>query len=293
MSTGKKIAVTGATGNVAPQIISRLLAGGHTVRALVRSPAKAAALAAQGVELVEGDLSRPRTLEHAFDGVDAVMSIVPPGPLAPQQASAVAWAARQARVGQLVRLSAFGAAHDAPTVNSRLHALSDAELERSDLPYTILKPHFFMQNLFMAAESVAKEGAMYLALGDGKIGIIDVTDIAEVAAQVLTTPGHLGKTYVLTGPASIDMHQVAAALSEAVGKPVRYQPIPVAAFDQGLAQLGGDEFSRTLFCDYFTAYSQGWGDAVTDTVPTLLGRPARSILDFARAVAPAFGRAQS
>jgi len=293
MSTEKKIAVTGATGNVAPQIIALLRAGGHHVRALVRNPAKAATLAAQGVELVEGDLSRPRTLTHAFDGVDAVLSIAPPGPLAPQQASAVTWAARQARVGQIVRLSAFGAAHDAPTVNSRLHALSDAELERSDLPYTILKPHFFMQNLFMAAETVVKEGAMYLALGDGKMGMIDVTDIAAVAAQVLTTPGHLGKTYVMTGPASIDMHQVAAAFTEAVGKPVRYVPIPVAGLDQGMAQMGMDEFTRTLLCDYFTAYSSGWGDVVTDTVPQLLGRPARSIADFAHSVAPAFGKAHS
>ncbi len=293
MSTGKTIAVTGATGNVAPLIISLLQAGGHKVRALVRNPAKAASLAAQGVEIVEGDLSRPRTIEHAFDGADAVMSIVAPGPLAPQQASAVTWAARKAGVGQIVRLSAFGAAHDAPTVNSRLHALSDAELERSNLPWTILKPHFFMQNLFMAAESVAKEGAMYLALGDGKLGMIDVADIAAVAAHVLSTPGHIGKTYVLTGPTSIDMHQVAEAFTQAVGKPVRYVPIPVAALDQGLSQMGTDEFTRTLYCDYFAAYSANWGDAVTDEVSRLLGRPARSIADFAQAVAPAFGKAQS
>lgn len=293
MSAEKKIAVTGATGNVAPQIISLLRAAGHSVRALVRNPTKAAGLAAQGVELVEGDLSRPRTLEHAFDGVDAVMSIVPPGPLAPQQASAVTWAARQARVGHIVRLSAFGAAHNAPTVNSRLHALSDAELERSDLPYTILKPHFFMQNLFMAAESVVKEGAMYLALGDGKLGMIDVMDIAAVAATVLTTPGHIGKTYVMTGPASVNMTQVAEAFSHATGKPVRYVPIPVAALDQGLSQMGMDDFGRTLLCDYFTAYSNNWGDVVTDEVARLLGRPARSIADFAQAVAPAFGKSQS
>lgn len=293
MSTGKLIAVTGATGNVAPEVIALLLAAGHRVRAVVRNPAKAAGLAARGAEIMEADLGRPRTLEHAFDGADAVLSIVPPGPLAPQQTSAVFWAARQSRVGHVVRLSAFGAAHDAPTVNSRLHALSDAELERSNVPYTILKPHFFMQNLFMAAESVAKEGAMYFALGEGRMGLIDVADIAAVAAHVLTTPGHAGKTYVMTGPESIDMHAVAAAFSDALGKVVRYVPIPVAALDQGLSQMGMDEFNRTMLCDYFTAYSNNWGDAVTHSVPELLGRPARSIRDFAAAVAPAFGKSQS
>lgn len=293
MSTGKLIAVTGATGNVAPEVIALLLAAGHRVRAVVRNPAKAAGLAARGAEIMEADLGRPRTLEHAFDGADAVLSIVPPGPLAPQQTSAVFWAARQARVGHVVRLSAFGAAHDAPTVNSRLHALSDAELERSNVPYTILKPHFFMQNLFMAAESVAKEGTMYFALGEGRMGMIDVADIAAVAARVLTTSGHAGKTYVMTGPESIDMHAVAAAFSDALGKAVRYAPIPVAALDQGLSQMGMDEFTRTMLCDYFTAYSNNWGDAVTHSVPELLGRPARSIRDFAAAVAPAFGKTQS
>jgi uncharacterized protein YbjT (DUF2867 family) len=289
MSTAKTIAITGATGNVAPQIISLLQAAGVRVRALVRNPAKASALAAQGVEVVEGDLSRPRTLEHAFDGAHSVMSIVPPGPLAPQQSSSVLWAARQAGVQHVVRLSAFGAAHDAPTVNSRLHALSDAEAERANLPYTILKPHFFMQNLFMAAASVAKEGALYFAMAEGRMGMIDVADIAAVAAHVLTTPGHEGKTYTLTGPASVSMQDVAAALSTAVGKAVRYLPIPVPALDASLSQMGLDEFTRTLLCDYFTAYSNNWGDVVTEQVQGLLGRPARSIADFARSVAPAFG----
>ena len=88
-----------------------------------------------------------------------------------------------------------------------------------------------------------------------------------------------------TGPESIDMHAVAAAFSEAVGRAVRYAPIPVTALDQGMAQMGMDEFTRTMLCDYFTAYSNNWGDVVTHTVPQLLGRPARSIRDFARAVA--------
>lgn len=286
----RTILVTGATGNVASQLIPLLLARGVTVRALVRDPKKAAPLAAQGVELVEGDLERPRTLGRGFEGADAMMSIVPPGPRAPQLASSALWAARQGGVKHVVRLSAVGAAHDAPTLNSRLHALSDAELERSGLAYTILKPHFFMQNLFMAAQSVASEGAIYMALGDGKMSVVDVADIAAVAAHVLTTPGHEGKSYTPTGPASIGMAEVAAAFSEALGKPVRYVPIPVEAADAAMAQHGMDEISRTMLTDYFAAYARGWGDFVTDDVQRLIGRAPRSIADFARAVAPAFGK---
>ncbi|WP_158501727.1 SDR family oxidoreductase [Vitiosangium sp. GDMCC 1.1324] len=286
----KTIVITGATGSVASQIIPLLTSAGVKVRAVVRNVDKAAALAAQGVALVEGDLDRPRTLGKVFDGADSAMLIAPPGPRAPQQYSSALWAARQSGVKHVVRLSAIGAAHDAPTVNSRLHALSDTELERSNIPYTILKPHFFMQNLFMAAQSVAQEGAIYLPMGDGRMGIIDVADIAAVAAHVLTTPGHENKTYTLTGPRSISMHEVAAAFTEALGRPIQYVPVPAEAFDQQLAQAGVDEFSRTLLGDYFAAYSRNWGDLVTDVVPRLLGRPARSIAEFARAVAPAFGK---
>jgi uncharacterized protein YbjT (DUF2867 family) len=218
------------------------------------------------------------------------MIIAPPGPRAPQQSSSALWAARQSGVKHVVRLSAIGAAHDAPTVNSRLHALSDTELERSNIPYTVLKPHFFMPNLFMVAQSVAQEGTIPLPLGEGRMGMIDVADIAAVAAHVLTTPGHENKTYTLTGPRSISMREVAVAFTEALGRPIKYAPVTIEAFDQQLAQMGVDEFTRDMAADYFSAYSRNWADLVTDDVPRMLGRPARSISEFARAVAPAFGK---
>lgn len=286
----KTIVITGATGNIASHAIPALLKAGHKVRGLVRSKDKAAALAQQGVELVEGDLERPRSLAGVFEGADAALLIAPPGPRAPQLYSSALWAARQQKVRQVVRVSAIGAAHDAPTVNGRLHALNDAELAASGLDYTIVKPHFFMQNLFMAQQSIQKDGAMYLALGDAKIPMIDVGDVGEVAAAILGGSGHSGKTYTLTGPRALALTEVAAAFAEALGKPVKYVPIPVAAADQAMAGFGMDEFMRTFMTDYFEAYGRNWANEVTDAVPTLLGRSARSIGEFTRAVAPAFGK---
>ena len=98
-----------------------------------------------------------------------------------------------------------------------------------------------MQNLMMAAKSVAQHGAMYFALADGKMGLIDSRDISEFAAHVLTTEGHQGKTYTLTGPASISMHQVAAAIGEAIGKAVKYVPVTIEAQRQSILQMGMDE----------------------------------------------------
>lgn len=286
----KTILITGATGNVSMGVIAQLKGSGHTLRALVRNLDKAQELTRQGVELHVGDLEKPWTLAPAFAGADTVWVLAAPGPRAPEQSSNALWAARQGGARHVVRMSAVGAAHDAPTINSRLHALSDAELAGSGIPFTILKPHFFMQNLLMAAQSVAGQGAMYLALGDARLGFIDSRDISEFAAQVLTTPGHEGKTYTLTGPASLSLHEVSAAIGAAVGKTVTYVPVPVDAARQSMAEMGMDEWMVNALCDYFAAYSKNWGNFVTDDFQRVTGRAPRSIEQFAEDFAGAFGK---
>jgi uncharacterized protein YbjT (DUF2867 family) len=285
----KTILITGANGNVSSGILAQLKGSGHKLRALVRNSQKGEALKQQGVEVHVGDLEKPWTLGPAFAGADTVWLLSPPGPRAPEQSSNALWAAKQGGAKHVVRMSAVGAGFNAPTINSRLHGLSDAEVAASGIPYTIVKPHFFMQNFMMAAGSVAKEGAIYFALGEGKMGVIDTRDISEFAAKVLTTPGHEGKTYTITGPASISMHQVAEAIGAAVGKPVKYIPVPVEGAKQAMAGMM-DEWMLNLLGDYFVAYSGGWGDLATKEFQAVTGKAPRGIEQFARDFAGAFGK---
>lgn len=286
----KTILITGATGNISSGIIDQLKGSQHRLLALVRNPDKAKALESAGVELRVGDLEKPWTLGSAFEGADTAWILTPPGPRAPEQSSNALWAARNAGVKHIVRMSAIGAAHDAPTINGRLHGLSDAELIGSGVPYTIVKPHFFMQNLLMAAASIAQQGVMYLPLADSRMGLIDSRDISEFAARVLSEAGHEGKIYTLTGPASVTMHQVAAAIGDATGKPVRYEPVPLEAAWQSMVQAGIDEWTVNLTCDYFAAYSTNWGDLVTSDFQSVVGHAPRSIAEFAKDFAGAFGK---
>jgi uncharacterized protein YbjT (DUF2867 family) len=286
----KTILITGATGNISSGIIAQLKDSEHRLRALVRNPEKAEELKGQGIELRVGDLEKPWTLGPAFAGADTVWVLAPPGPRAPEQCSNALWAARQAGAKHVVRLSAVGAGHTAPTINSRLHALSDAELVGSGIPSTILKPHFFMQNLMMAAQSIAQQSAIYFALADGKMGLIDSRDISEFAARVLTSAGHEGKTYTLTGPASLSMREIAAAIGEAIGKTVKYVPVSVENARQSIAQMGMNEWMVNSLCDYFGAYSANWGDLVTDDFQRVMGKAPRSIAQFAKDFAGAFGK---
>jgi uncharacterized protein YbjT (DUF2867 family) len=287
----KTILITGATGNVSSGIHERLKGSGHNLRVLVRNPEKADAFRKQGIDVRIGDLEKPWTLAPAFEGADSVWLLVPPGPRAPEQSSSGLWAARQAGVGHIVRMSAVNAAYNAPTINSRLHALSDAEVAASGIPYTILKPHFFAQNLLAtSAASIAQEGALYAAMGEARIGIIDSRDISAFAAHVLTHPGHEGKTYTLTGPASLNMHQIAEAIGKGIGKPVKYMPVPLEAAQQAMAGMGMDPWLVNFLADYLKAYASGWGDLANGEFQAVTGRAPRSVEQFARDFAGAFGK---
>ncbi len=284
------ILITGATGTVSSALIDELGdAPGIHRRALVRDGAKVDGLRQRGIEVVTADLDDPRTLGPAFEGVDGVWALASVNPRAPEHNMNIVWAARQAGVRFIVRMSAVGAAHDAPTRNGRLHALSDQELQGSGLQWTILKPHFFMQNLFGAAGSVAGQGAIYLNMGEGRLGMIDVRDIGAAAAQVLKAPHlHGGKTYTLTGPASISFDEAALAIGNAIGKPVNYVGVPSDAAREAMTGFGMPQWVADAIVEYGEAYAGNWGDFTTPTVEQITGRPPRGIADFARDMAGAF-----
>ena len=288
-----KILVTGATGNVSSGLIPELTAKGASVRALVRDPAKAQGLRDQGVEVVIGDLDKPETLDAALSGVDKVFLLTPPNPNQVTQARNGIAAAKRAGVPYIVRMSAgaLKTASDSPARITRQHAETDAELKASGLAYTILRPHNFMQNTLLAAQTIASDGAVYMPLKDGKFGMIDVRDIVDVAAKALTEDSHQGKTYGLTGPASISYHDVAAGLSKALGKEVKYVDVPLEAAREAMIGMGLSEWLADAFNEYNKALSEGLGDFTTNDVEEITGHPARSFETFARDFAQAFAPA--
>jgi uncharacterized protein YbjT (DUF2867 family) len=287
----RTVLLTGATGMVSSALIQSLKgAQGLKLRALVRDSKKGEALARQSIEPVAGDLDEPESLGKAFEGVSDLWLLNAVSPRQPENSMNALWAAKRAGVERVVRMSAIGAAHDAPSRNGRLHVLSDAELMASNLKWTILRPHFFMQNLLMSAPSIAQQGMLYLAMGQGKLGMIDARDIADFAARVLTSAPeqHHGKVYTLTGPASISFQEAAAQLSQGIDKPVAYVPVSQEAARQSMLDMGLPAWLVGMLIEYGSAYSDDWGDFTTPHIQEILGRPARGVLDFARDHASAF-----
>ncbi|MFG1709380.1 SDR family oxidoreductase [Nonomuraea sp. M3C6] len=269
------ILITGATGTVSSAVLDAL-PGKDGVRVLVRDPAKAPT----GYEVTVGDLDDPATLHDAFDGVETLWLLTAMGPQAPHASMNAVWAARQAGVRHVVRMSAIGAAHDAPTRNGRLHALSDTELQASGLGWTIIRPAFFMQNLFGSVN----DGTLYGATAQARLGLIDVRDIGDFAATLLTDPRpHTGKVYTLTGPASISLAEAADRLGEAYRKPIAYQSVTPEQAYAAMLEAGLPEWNAAVNTEYARAYAAGWGDYTTDDFRAVMGRDARTFLDFATA----------
>jgi len=285
------VLVTGATGTVSTALREALKGRpGIKVRALVHDPAKGEALEKEGYEVAVGDLEEPDTLPEAFEGVDILWLLTPASALEPSMGSNAVHAARRANVKHIVRNSAIKAAHDAPNRNGRLHALVEESVKASGIAWTILRPHYYMQNLLSSAGSVASDGTLYMNMGQGRVGTIDGRDVGVFAAEVIEhADRHAGKTYTPTGPESINMAAAAEALGRLLGKPVNYVALPPEAAQQAMLGFGLPRWFVGNVVDYGRVYSEGWGDFVTNDFKDVTGHEARSFRQFATDFAPAFG----
>src|SRR5882762_4760302 len=285
------VLVTGATGTVSTALLGALKGmPSLRLRALVRDPAKAEGLKNDGVEVVAGDLEEPDTLAEAFEGVDILFLLTPASALEPSMGSNAVAAARRAKVGHIVRNSAIKASHDAPNRNGRLHALVEESVRNSGIPWTILRPHYYMQNLLSSAGSVASDGILYMNMGQGRVGMIDGRDVGVFGAKIIEqTDRHAGKTYNPTGPELRTMAESAETLSSLLGKQVNYVALPPEAAQQAMLGFGLPRWFVGNVVDYGRAYSEGWGDFVTSDFKDVAGQEARSFKQFATDFAPAFG----
>jgi uncharacterized protein YbjT (DUF2867 family) len=282
MADTGKILVTGATGNVGSAVLGNLGTTDGNLRALAHNESKAQSIKDRGVEAVVGDFLEPETLIPALQGVSTVLLITPIHPEQVTQASNVINAAKDSgNDPRIVRLSVHQASHEAPSRNSRQHAQIEDELRSSGLPYTLLRPTTFMQNTLATARTVASEGRIYQPFKDGKLGMIDARDIGEVAAKVLTEEGHEGKVYTLTGPAAISFYEVAEALSEVLGKEVRYVNISLEDAKRAMLNMGLSEWRADVLIEYAKAHSEGYSNFTTEDVEQLTGHRATSYKEFA------------
>ncbi len=286
MTNSGKVLVFGATGNIGSGLVPALRNAGVDVRAFIRDESKAQSLKDMGVEIVVGDLDRPETIPPALEGVDKIYLLTWNGPTQAQQAENVIAAAQNDGKPHIVRHSMWG------SEKSRIVQQGDQveeTLKQSGLPWTMVSPTFYMQNTMMAAQTISSDGMIYWDLGDGRLSMIDVRDIVDSAFAVLTSGGHEGKSYILTGPEAISFQDVASTFTKVLGKDVTYVDVPGEAALESMVSMGFPEWIARGYGELMEGFSEGFANSVTDNVAKLTGHPARSFEQYANDFAQVYG----
>lgn len=276
------IAVTGATGHLGRLVIDALLARGvapEQIVAAVRTPARAADLAAAGVQVREADYALPQTLAAAFAGVETVMLVSSSevGQRVVQHGNVIT-AAVAAGVARIVYTSAPHA-DTSPLVLAPDHKATEELLATSGLATTILRNGWYTENYVGAVEQARQTGVIAASVGDARVASASRQDYAEAAAVVLTSQGHDGAVYELTGDTSWEHSELAAAASEVLGRDVVYRPLTAQEHTAALLAAGLDEGLVGFLVALDANVGEGLLAETTDTLSTLLGRPTTPLVE--------------
>ena len=272
-------------GKVGSETVRLLRERDVPVRVLVRDPAKAAALAEAGAEIAKGDLDVPAAIDDAMTGVSAVVLVSPAVPA--QELNVVASAAR-AGTGHVVKATSKASA-DSPIARRRWQVEIEAGLAASGIPHTLLRSNAYMQNVLALAPAIAKTSSFGSAAGKGRSGLVDARDVAAVAAEIAASPAaHAGQTYWLTGPGLISNYDAAAVLSKLLGRAITYRELTIEENTETMIRAGVPEQIAQMNAQAFSLAAGGDAEWLTEDVPSLLGRPARSFQHFANDYAAAF-----
>jgi uncharacterized protein YbjT (DUF2867 family) len=268
----------GAPGLIGNQVIPALIKAGFSVLAGSRR-----GLSVGGAPGVAVDMRDPANLARAMQGVAAVGLVISDvKDMESLGLNAVA-AAKSSGVHRLLWFSSFGAKPANQARFSRRHPVIDEAARASGIPYTILRPNFFMQD-FSAfyGQTIRTTGKIFLPLGDARVSHFDLRDLADAAVSALTNDRHLHKIYDLSGPEALHTSQVAEQIGSAVGRTIRYQAISVAAMEASLREAGMDPwFAEGLAELYGWVRDSGLGSEATDAAERLLGRKAIPFRQFA------------
>jgi uncharacterized protein YbjT (DUF2867 family) len=219
------------------RVLREPVARGARVRGLVHSPARVSQVEEAGAEAVVGDLDRPETLPAALNGVERVFLVTPMDLKGGARDSAVIEAARTAGVRHIVKL--HGAVRHDGDVLDQQHQEAMRALRASELEWTLFSPQTVMEtNLFGQADAVRQTGAMWGTAGEGRAAMVAADDCGRAGGVVMTTEGHEGREYAITGPAAVTFTEIAEAMTHVLGRPIAYNDLPEDDLKAALLESG-------------------------------------------------------
>lgn len=277
--------VTGASGQLGQSAVAHLatLVAKDDIIALVRSDKAAADYAAKGIATRRGDYEDVAALKAAVEGVDRLLLISSSeiGQRARQHGNVIA-AAKAAGVGFIAYTSLLHAPSSGMLL-AKEHVATEAMLEESGIPYTLLRNGWYTENFTLTAGQDLNLGQHFGAAKDGKFSAASRQDFAEAAAIVLAG-GHDGEVLELAGDTSVTLNDYAAQLSRVVGKSVAYVDMPEAVFRDALIGAGLPEGFAAVLADTDAKAAEGWLQNDSKILSALIGQPTTPIADTIKAV---------
>lgn len=277
-----KIGITGATGQLGRLVVEQLKQriGAERLVALVRSPEKAADL---GIASTVFDYDKPGTLVDGLNGIEHLLLIS--GNEVGQrtvQHQRVIDAAREAGVKWIVYTSLLHAATSTLSLAAE-HVETEALLQASGIPYTILRNGWYTENYTGSIPGALQAGAFVGSAGEGKISSAARADYAEAAAVVLSSDGHIGNVYELAGDEAYTLQDLAAEISKQTGKNIPYNNLPEAEYAGVLTSLGLPRGIAEAIASWDVSASKG--DLFDDkkVLSNLIGRPTTPLAESVKA----------
>jgi uncharacterized protein YbjT (DUF2867 family) len=284
------ILVTGAGGKTGVAVLKALVARGATVRALVRSNSHRAALKVIGVrDVVLGEMDDPHAWSQAVRGTDAVYHICPN--VSPNELSfANALVAAAVKQG-LRRFVYHSVLH--PQIEAMPHHWAKLRVEemllRSGLDVTILQPTAYMQNSLAEWDRMVGDGIYRVPYPiETKLSLVDLNDVAEAAALVLTEAGHSGATYELVGTLPMSVIEIAETFGRALQKDIRAEAEPIEAWNDRGRNAAMETYQRETLTKMFQAYARDGLCGNPNVLGWLLKRPPTSLASFAARMTSAY-----
>jgi uncharacterized protein YbjT (DUF2867 family) len=289
------ILVTGSTGAIGSQIVARLEQQGAAVHALVRSLDKARF--PSGVTAVQGDMTDVESMQAALRGVDTLFLLNAVTPDEVTQALIALSVAREAGIERIVYFSVFNSETftDVPHFTSKYAV--ERMIEQFDLPATVLRPCYFMQNDVSHKDALLQNGVYPMPVGGVGVSMVDIRDIADIAASSLLKRENSNvplprKTIELVGPEPLTGKEVAAIWSEVLNKQVNYGGDDLDAFESVMRTFAPGWLAREirLMLARFQHDGMAASRPSVEKMSSLLGRPPRSYRDFALETAKSWGK---
>lgn len=254
-------------------------------RVLARDTNKARALFADSVQIFEGDLAQPATLQLALQGVDALF-LVNVGPAIPERDRTAAEISKDLGVRKIVKLSSLDV--EEGLAIGAWHEKGEAAIRGSGLPHVFVRPTGFMSNFLAWAPAIRRESVVRSSTGHGRRPFIHPDDIAAVSVAALLDDAHIGAALAITGPESLAFAEVTDRIGQAIGRRLTYQVISDDEARKRYSRISGSAEETEAHVALWRAIREGRLAATTDVVERLLGRKPLSIEQWIGENAEAF-----